>query len=584
MTMSDLTLQIESVLCVDVGAVSTRAALFNLVDGQYRFMGSGVSPTTAGAPFHDVSEGVRSAIDELAGNTGWRILDENSRLILPAKSDLLGVDAFAATISAGPPLKIVAVGLLDDVSLESAVHLAETTYCGSLQKFGLNENQSLQDDINAIIRFQPDVVLVAGGTDGGAEHTILKRLDSVGIACFLMPQDSKPEVLYVGNRAVQDEVKSSLGAITRVRFAPNVRPMLDVEQLDGGVVQLAEQYRSIRTRQIPGVHELDDWAGGGLKPTAVAFGRVVRFLSKLQKTSKGVLGIDVGASATTVAAAYAGDVVLNVNTRLGLGVGLGSLLEDASLREIINWLPVEISETTIQEYLANKALYPASIPSSVEELFLEQAVARVIISHAYREVSERALFRKLVRSSYFSFEPILASGSVLTRAPKLAQTALILLDGIQPTAATTMVLDQHHLIPSLGVAAAVKPDLAIQVLDSHAFVHLGTVISPMGNAPANTDVMQLKIAYEDGREETLEVKQGTIQVLRLPRGQSARLQIHPYHRYDVGMGGPGHGGKLKVHGGTLGLVIDARGRPLRLPSDPARRREIQQKWLQSLGG
>jgi hypothetical protein len=34
----------------------------------------------------------------------------------------------------------------------------------------------------------------------------------------------------------------------------------------------------------------------------------------------------------------------------------------------------------------------------------------------------------------------------------------------------------------------------------------------------------------------------------------------------------------------LGLVIDARGRPLHLPSEPARRHEIIKKWLWTLGG
>ena len=44
------------------------------------------------------------------------------------------------------------------------------------------------------------------------------------------------------------------------------------------------------------------------------------------------------------------------------------------------------------------------------------------------------------------------------------------------------------------------------------------------------------------------------------------------------------GGSLKVTGGALGVVIDARGRPLRLPSDPGRRGELYRKWLWMLGG
>ena len=34
----------------------------------------------------------------------------------------------------------------------------------------------------------------------------------------------------------------------------------------------------------------------------------------------------------------------------------------------------------------------------------------------------------------------------------------------------------------------------------------------------------------------------------------------------------------------MGVVIDARGRPLVLPEDPVRRRELLKKWLFSVGG
>jgi hypothetical protein len=62
-----------------------------------------------------------------------------------------------------------------------------------------------------------------------------------------------------------------------------------------------------------------------------------------------------------------------------------------------------------------------------------------------------------------------------------------------------------------------------------------------------------------------------------------RLHLQPLHRFDVGMGGPGNSGSVKVMGGVLGVVIDARGRPLSLHTDPARRRELHKKWLWMVG-
>jgi len=43
-------------LAVDVGNRDTRAALFDVVEGYYRFIASGHAPSTAAAPFKDLSE------------------------------------------------------------------------------------------------------------------------------------------------------------------------------------------------------------------------------------------------------------------------------------------------------------------------------------------------------------------------------------------------------------------------------------------------------------------------------------------------------------------------------------------------
>jgi len=135
----------------------------------------------------------------------------------------------------------------------------------------------------------------------------------------------------------------------------------------------------------------------------------------------------------------------------------------------------------------------------------------------------------------------------------------------------------------LGVIAAINPLLVVQVLESNTFLTLGTVISPVGEARPGAPVLRLRMAYAGGGETTLDVKQGTIELLQLPMGQSAEIHMQPLHRFDIGMGGPGRGGRLRVIGGALGVIVDARGRPLHLPSDPARRRELLSKWRWMMG-
>src|ERR1700752_1935948 len=121
--------QNESILAIDVGAAVTRAVMFDVVEGQYRFVASGQAPSTAEAPFKDIGIGVREAIINLQNVMGTTLLGpQDNNLIAPSQPDGTGVDAVVATLSAGPTVKTVVAGLLTDVSVQSARRLAESTY------------------------------------------------------------------------------------------------------------------------------------------------------------------------------------------------------------------------------------------------------------------------------------------------------------------------------------------------------------------------------------------------------------------------------------------------------------------------
>ncbi|NOH01264.1 MAG: hypothetical protein HND47_04470 [Chloroflexi bacterium] len=91
------------------------------------------------------------------------------------------------------------------------------------------------------------------------------------------------------------------------------------------------------------------------------------------------------------------------------------------------------------------------------------------------------------------------------------------------------------------------------------------------------------MTYETGVEAQVELKYGSIETLPLAIGETGKLTVQTLHGADVGYG-PGRGGSFPVSGGALGVVFDGRGRPLELPADPVRRRELIKKWNWTLGG
>jgi hypothetical protein len=572
----------DSVLAIEIGTVSTRVILFDIVEGRYRFLGQGTVPTTEGAPFNDISVGVKHALDELHDITGRVMFDDTGQLVIPSQPNGIGVGACVATVSVGPPLKVVAIGLLEDVSTESAKNLASTTYAHVVETMSLNDRRGTVERLDTIIQKRPDLIIVAGGIEGGAKGSVITLLESVGLACYLMPTDQRPEVLFAGNSELVGNVRDSLGSLVNLHIAPNVRQSYESEQLTPSQPALAQVFRMVRSRQMRGIQEVDSWTGNRLMPAAAAFGRTIRFISKeYAQTKKGVLGVDVGASSTTIASAFSGDLRISTHPGLGLGKNLPEILGLCPLGDIMRWIPVDVSESYVRDYIYNKAIYPSSVPITGEELAIEQGIACQAMHLAIRRASE-AYPSDLPGSMPGLlpwFEPIVASGSVLTKAPDRNQAIMMILNGLQPTGVTTIALDRNNLAACLGAAAEVTPLLTIQSLDAANFINLCTVITPIGKAAAGTPILRVRMSREDGTESEVEIQQGTIVALRLPAGQAGTLRLTPLHRFDVGMGGFGRGGTVKVVGGELGILIDARGRPLRMPADPVQRRELLNKWF-----
>jgi len=312
---------------------------------------------------------------------------------------------------------------------------------------------------------------------------------------------------------------------------------------------------------------------------------MVRFLSKVYGERKGILSVDLGSSAAVIAAGFKNKSVLKVFPQFGLGENLTGLLNHTTLEDILRWSPLDISPGVLQDYLHQKSLYPSAIAATKEDLAIAQAIAKqalyLAMQTALRDFPQNIARIKPTLTPLF--EPILAGGGPLSAASRPGQSLLLLLDAIQPVGITTIILDQNNLLPLLGAAVSQNNILPVQVLESGAFLSIGTVVSPVVSAKYGAVILRAKMTYENGVESRVELKYGSIETLPLATGETGTLTLQNLHGADVGFG-PGHGGTIPVSGGALGVVFDGRGRPLDLPSDPVRRRELTKKWNWTLGG
>lgn len=567
----------ESVIALDIGSVHTRALLFDMVDGQYRFIAAGTVPTTAGAPYHDVGRGVQAAILRLQAVTARNFYNKAGQLQLPSLADGTGIDQIATVFSAGPDLRLVTIGLLETVSVESVNRLAATTYGQVMESIGLNDRRPTDAQIDAILKAEPDLIILAGGTDQGATRSIAKMVDLISLTLQVLPRDKRPDVVYTGNQAIAKRLKEVLSKLTNVHVAPNVRPTIDVEDLDPAQEVLSQVITTRRTAQVGGLAGVASQSTMPLLPAAEGLGRMVKFLSQTDGVPKRVLGIDLGASYTTTASASNG--VLQTSTlKLGIGLGLSAVMQSAHLPEVTRWLPMHVNEADVRDYLWQRTLYPSMQPMTTETLAIEQAMVRQALRAALQGL------QNTWADLPASYDLIVASNSILAQGSTQGQALLAILDGLQPTGISTIMLDTYDVLPALGAIAAHNALLPVQALESSALLNLGAVISPICSAPYGTVILKVKVEKEGGETSTLEIRQGTLTVLPVQAWQTVKVHLEPQRRMILNPGGKEKLRSFKMTGGVCGVIIDARGRPLDLPEDAPRRRDMIKKWVLSLGG
>jgi hypothetical protein len=582
--------RIGSILLADCGTVMTKAVLLEQVAGQYRFVAQGEAPTTAEYPWSNVAAGIRHAVARIAQVTGRRFFDESGDLISPEQTGRKGVDAFAVTTSASQPLQVVLCGLVPDLSVASAERAAAGTYSSvtaTLASDGRLEGLSIEERVRTIRDAAPDVIFIAGGIEEGAVTPVLELVEAAALACSLMDTDRRPPLLYAGNSRLRRQVVRIVEGQAELRVVENVRSTAAEENLLSAQAELDLLYVQEKMGRLPGIGTVSGWSRVPLAPTARAFGQLVQYLWHLGDPSKGVLGVDVGGANTTVAAVFDGQLFLTIRADLGTAFGGERLLQEQDAETITRWMPETMSGDEVRGGLINKEVHPTSIPQDVRELRLAQALTREAIRGTL-ELAYPGWKPGAAQAHHPHLLPlcdtIIVSGGVLTHAPRPGQAALMVLDGLEPIGVSTLVLDAHGLAPALGRVAAVKPLAAVEALDSGALVNLATVVTPVGHARRGDTVLKAQVTYDGGGTFSVEVAYGDLEVLPLPPGQQAVLELRPLRRFDVGLGGPGKGGKRRVSGGLAGLIIDARGRPLRLPSEPELRQSQVRQWLTDVGG
>ena len=119
------------------------------------------------------------------------------------------------------------------------------------------------------------------------------------------------------------------------------------------------------------------------------------------------------------------------------------------------------------------------------------------------------------------------------------------------------------------------------IFDKDCLIRVGTTIAPVGQAKEGESIVKVELKMPDGSDIEKDVKYGDIVVVPLHEMETAEAIITPNRHFDVGAG-LGIPLEKTLEGGVVGIVIDARGRPLKLSEDPEKRKKNLLKWYETM--
>ena len=557
----------ESYLIIDINSRTTKAILVERTAGGYRLVGVSETMTTMEAPVLDVTVGVKTALAELEGSTGKKILDGDR----PSAAH-----RFMASSSSGGGLHMVVGGVISLISGESAQRAALGAGALLMDQFSKDDRRPHFEKIARLRSLKPDIMLMAGGTDGGAVAQVLEMAELVNTA-DVKPRFGKDYPLpfiYAGNVEIRDQVRKALSEEHyATRMVENVRPVISKENLGPAREGIYDAYMEHVIVHSPGYDELIQWTEEPLLPTQAAVGKLLYAYAEARAVN--LIGVDVGGETTDVYSVFNGIFNRSLNADIGITYGVMNIVKETGLENVTRWLPPEMDEQDVRNTVGNMMLHEYKTLSP-EQMIVQAAVAReavrlglekhkgiasrlkgTLVDRTLSDMFDQALEKTII--NLFKTHVVVGKGKVF-RDQSALESAMILVDSLEPMGVTEIMVDRSSIMPHLGNLLGVNHDAALQILVEESLTSLATCIAPMGKAREGEEAVTMQLMV-NGSEVVESVKVGDISVVPLGVDEVAEATFTPHRRLDLGAG-RGKQVKKQIQGGEVGLLLDARGRPL----------------------
>lgn len=454
----------SAALLIDFGSTYTKLRAIDLE--RRRVLGSGQGPSTVAS---DIMVGMKAALADLEQRLGG----------LPRFKYRL------ASSSAAGGLRMVTVGLVRELTAEAARRAALGAGARLVGAFAYRLNKA---DIERIVTLAPDILLLAGGTDGGNSEVVLHNAAALGKSALACP------IVLAGNRNAADEAVALLDGI-EVTVCANVMPefnVLDVEPARAAIRRVFIE-RIVHAKGIDRAQaELDHV----LMPTPAAVMEGARLLADGCADVAGIgplLVVDPGGATTDVHSIADGRpsdstvipqglpearIKRTVEGDLGMRHNAATIVEAAGLESIA--ADANLAPLIVSNLLGEIARDVERLPHTADEVALDQA----LVCAAVRQAVTRHC--GTVATVYTATGPVTVQhGKDLSEVDVVIGTGGALVHSCDPYAVLRrtlaspdeplslrprqprFLLDREYLLYACGLLGSVEPQAALELALTH---------------------------------------------------------------------------------------------------------------------
>jgi hypothetical protein len=482
------------------------------------------------------------------------------------RADHEGVDFFAMTGQPSQPVRLAVISTGPHPLTQSLIAVARNTatIVEAFDQQVRTEDGALSGaELEAALRdFQPDMVVVLAG-----ENTQAEWPTAVGTLGTLLNEGVVSQAVILGSDQLQQDAIQALGADANLMG-------LDPAQYDpADVIGAVES-------ELNGVYEQRVDPGAlGPAPSQAAFvgrGRAAELVTRFLARRRGQRVLSVAMSEGTIV--YWSDAHQSagvIRSDFDVNLGVKAFLR-INPRLALDLLPFSMSEEDLHNWVLNRALRPTSVAGTTRDEAIESALAGVFTRQAWQELPSVAGDQV----------DLIIGGPLFASWSSPAVGVFALLNAIQPappSGLVEVVLDADGLLGAAGAIGEFSPALAADAVEHDLALPAATVVVVEGSGVDGDLAVRGELRWAGAAAENFTVPFGSIHLLPVADGSQAELTLVCDGEFTIGGEARVELSGDELRGGTLGVVIDARGRPLPSVGEASLRAARVANWLKDLG-